>query len=101
MIKYIKIIYNYLFFYQNKIIYLLINKVIVLTSKGTIYRSEDRGRQWSKMSEVFTRKALVALAADTDDRVGIVSNIVASSVDKNLVMFTGSESVSWVSQDCG
>ena len=49
------------------------------------------------MSEVFTRKAVVALAADTDDRVGIVSNIVASSVDKNLLMFTGSESVSWVS----
>ena len=33
--------------------------VIALTSKGSVYRSDDRGRQWTKMSEVFHRKALV------------------------------------------
>lgn len=64
--------------------------VIALTSKGSVYRSDDRGRQWTKMSEVFHRKALVQLE-DSDERVGIVNNIVPSPVDKTLVLFTGTD----------
>lgn len=33
------------------------------------------------MSEIFHRKALIQLE-DSDDRVGIVNNLVASPVDK-------------------
>lgn len=42
--------------------------VLALTSKGSIYRSDDNGRQWVKMSEVFHRKALIQLE-DSDERV--------------------------------
>lgn len=35
--------------------------VLVLTSKGSVYRSDDKGRTWSKLSEVFHRKGLAAL----------------------------------------
>ena len=41
------------------------------------------------MAELFLRKALIELN-NSDERVGIVSNIVPSPVNSNLVMFTGS-----------
>lgn len=44
--------------------------VLALTSKGSIYRSDDKGRQWVKMSEVFHRKALVQLE-DSDEKVSL------------------------------
>lgn len=71
-----------------------------MTSKGTVYRSDDKGRQWSKLSEVFQRKALIKLE-DSDEKVGIVSNIIPSLNDTSLVLFSGTESVSWISLDCG
>ncbi|CAK66018.1 unnamed protein product (macronuclear) [Paramecium tetraurelia] len=74
--------------------------VLALTSKGSVYRSDDRGRQWTKMSEIFHRKALIQLE-DAGDRVGIVNNLVASPVDKQLILFTGTDQIAWVSLDCG
>lgn len=74
--------------------------MLTLTSKGSVYRSEDRGRQWVKMSEVFHRKALVELG-DSEERVGIVNNIVPSPIDKKLILFTGSDQIAWISLDCG
>jgi photosystem II stability/assembly factor-like uncharacterized protein len=70
----------------------------VLTSKGTVYRSDDNGRQWTKLSETFQRKALMVLE-DSDVKVGVVNNIIRGS--DNLVLFTGSEMISWISLDCG
>ncbi|CAD8152892.1 unnamed protein product [Paramecium pentaurelia] len=74
--------------------------VLALTSKGSVYRSDDRGRQWTKMSEIFHRKALIQLE-DSDERVGIVNNLVPSPVDKSLVLFTGTDQIAWISLDCG
>ncbi|CAD8063565.1 unnamed protein product [Paramecium sonneborni] len=74
--------------------------VLALTSKGSVYRSDDRGRQWTKMSEIFHRKALIQLE-ESDDRVGIVNNLVPSPVDKQLILFTGTNQIAWISLDCG
>lgn len=52
------------------------------------------------MSEIFHRKALVELE-DSDERVGIVNNLVPSPLDKKLVIFTGTDSIAWISVDCG
>ncbi|CAK75654.1 unnamed protein product (macronuclear) [Paramecium tetraurelia] len=74
--------------------------VLALTSKGSVYRSDDRGRQWIKMSEIFHRKALIQLE-NSDERIGIVNNLVASPVDKQLILFTGTDQIAWISLDCG
>ncbi|CAD8155036.1 unnamed protein product [Paramecium octaurelia] len=74
--------------------------VLALTSKGSVYRSDDRGRQWIKMSEIFHRKALIQLE-DSDERIGIVNNLVPSPVDKQLILFTGTDQIAWISLDCG
>lgn len=76
------------------------NNVLALSSKGTVYRSDDKGRQWTKMSELFQRKALMELET-SDEKVGIVNNIIVSPVDPDLILFTGTELVSWISLDCG
>lgn len=34
-------------------------------------------------------------------QVGIVNNIVVSPVDPDLIIFTGTENISWISLDCG
>jgi hypothetical protein len=41
----------------------------VLTSKGSVYRSDDKGRTWIKMSEVFHRKGLSELNDTDKDKV--------------------------------
>jgi hypothetical protein len=56
------------------------NRVLILTSKGTIYRSEDSGRQWVRMTDLLIRKALMQLET-SDERIGSVYDMVASSVD--------------------
>lgn len=35
-------------------------KVVLLTAKGSIYRSEDRGASWIKMVDSFTRAGINA-----------------------------------------
>lgn len=52
------------------------------------------------MSELFQRKALMELET-SDEKVGIVNNIIVSPVDPDLILFTGTELISWISLDCG
>jgi photosystem II stability/assembly factor-like uncharacterized protein len=76
------------------------DKVLLLTSKGSVYRSDDKGSSWVKLAEVFHKKAVVA----TDDakvKIGVVNKIQRSPVDPQLVIFLGTESVNWISPDCG
>lgn len=48
-------------------------KVLALTSKGTVYRSQDKGRSWTKSSEVFHRKALAEIDDQDQQKVGIAA----------------------------
>ena len=85
---------------DNVIIYAQSFKVLILSSKGSIYRSFDKGETWSKMAEVFHRKGLLSLD-EGNAKVGVVNKIQRSPVDPQLVIFLGTEGVNWISPDCG
>lgn len=72
----------------------------MLSSKGSIYRSSDRGETWTKLAEVFHRKGLLSLDDETT-KVGVVNRIQRSPIHHQLVIFLGTEGVNWVSPDCG
>lgn len=51
-----------------------------MSSKGTIYYSQNNGDDWSKFAEVFHRKGLLVLQ-DENEKVGVVNKIQKSPVD--------------------
>lgn len=46
---------------EETVFYFTYIQVLVLSSKGSIYRSTDKGNEWTKMSEIFHRKGLLVL----------------------------------------
>ena len=49
------------------------NNVLLLSSKGTVYKSSDKGEKWEKMTEVFTKKAIQTMQ-DTSTSVKNIFN---------------------------
>ncbi len=76
------------------------DKVLLLSSKGSVYRSDDKGSSWLKLAEVFHKKGIVSID-DGSVKIGVVNKIQRSPVDPQLVIFLGTESVNWISADCG
>ena len=73
--------------------------MLVLTEMGSVYLSEDSGKIWKKKTEEFQRQALYEL--DANEESGTVERLLTSPVDKNLVLFVGTEGINWRSGDCG
>lgn len=53
---------------------------LVLSSKGSLYRSANKGVEWTKLSENLHRKGLMVLQ-DEQERVGVVNKIQKSPLD--------------------
>ncbi|CAD8059049.1 unnamed protein product [Paramecium primaurelia] len=76
------------------------DNILVMSSKGTIYLSQNNGDDWQKLAEVFHRKGLLVLQ-DENEKVGVVNKIQKSPIDPQLIIFLGTEFVNWISPDCG
>ncbi|KAL4482775.1 hypothetical protein ABPG72_022335 [Tetrahymena utriculariae] len=76
------------------------NMVVLLTQKGSVYRSEDRGASWIKMVDSFARVG-VNVKMDLSSNVGIVTQMIASPIDSNEIVFMGSDGINWITADCG
>lgn len=51
-----------------------------------------RELRWKSKAILYTSEII---------QVGTVNNIIVSPVDPDLVIFTGTENISWISLDCG
>lgn len=77
------------------------NEVILVQSySGTVYRSRDRGESWKKLhSQMHQTGSSVLEESQTD--IGHVQKMIQSPVDDSLVVFTGTNGINWVTEDCG
>ena len=69
---------------------------LVLTSKNSVYRSENNGLSWKLLNPIIQREA-----QKTTKNIGKVSKLVKSPADKKLVVLIGNTGVNWYSEDCG
>ena len=74
--------------------------ILVQTEKGTVYRSRDRGDSWKKLHSIM-QKTGESVIVDGTQEIGKVKKMMQSPVDDNLVIFTGTHGVNWVTEDCG
>ncbi|EGR32320.1 hypothetical protein IMG5_088080 [Ichthyophthirius multifiliis] len=74
--------------------------VVLLTSKGSVYISENRGINWQKKVEQFIREGINAQQNLNED-VGYVYKMIASPINSNEIVFIGSQGINWISTDCG
>jgi photosystem II stability/assembly factor-like uncharacterized protein len=77
------------------------NDVILVQSEaGTIYRSRDRGDSWKKLHSIMTQTGM-SVMDDGQSDIGKVKKMIQSPVDDSLVVFTGTNGINWVTEDCG
>merc|ERR1719183_261334 len=77
------------------------NEVILVQSEaGTTYRSRDRGESWKKLHSIMHQTGL-SVVDDGQTDIGKVRKMMQSPVDDNLVVFTGTNGINWVTEDCG
>jgi len=72
---------------------------VILTQRGSIYRSEDKGLNWVSKSEHFQKTGY--LETEKDEEVGTVSRMIVSPADKNVIIFLGTQGINWITKDCG
>jgi len=74
--------------------------ILVQTDAGTIYRSRDRGDSWKKLHSYMHQTGMNVLDDGQTD-IGHVKRMLQSPVDDSLVVFTGTNGINWVTEDCG
>jgi len=72
----------------------------VQSEAGTVYRSRDRGDSWKKLHSIMHQTGL-SVIDDGQQDIGKVKKMMQSPVDDSLVVFTGTNGVNWVTEDCG
>eukprot|EP01022_Parablepharisma_sp_SALTPOND_P013690 TRINITY_DN183_c0_g1_i3.p1 TRINITY_DN183_c0_g1~~TRINITY_DN183_c0_g1_i3.p1 ORF type:complete len:882 (+),score=44.54 TRINITY_DN183_c0_g1_i3:646-3291(+) len=76
------------------------NRVVLLrTLKNTVYRSEDRGETFRKITKHMVKSA-EKVVVDSDE-IGEVTHIMKSEADSKTLVFVGDKGVFWVSNNCG
>mmetsp|Transcript_2618 Transcript_2618/g.4051 ORF Transcript_2618/g.4051 Transcript_2618/m.4051 type:complete len:159 (+) Transcript_2618:90-566(+) len=76
------------------------NEVILAQSlHGTVYRSRDKGDSWKRLHSMMHQSG--SSVADENQDIGKVRKMMQSPVDQNLVVFTGTNGINWISEDCG
>jgi len=73
--------------------------ILVQSEKGTIYKSRDRGESWKKLHSIMHQTGLSVIDEGITD-IGKVKKMMQSPVDDNLVVFTGTNGINWVTEDC-
>ena len=76
------------------------DEIFILTEKLSVYKSLDKGFLWTNIN-VLISSAAEEIRENKYDRLGKVSRILQSPVDKSLLIFLGTEGFSWVVQNCG
>ena len=77
------------------------NKIaFMLTSENSIYRTEDKGKHWQKMNDLFTNLGKEELE-EKETEVGKVSYIIQLNADPTTLILLGTKGINWVAKDCG
>ena len=73
--------------------------VLILTESNSVYRSDDRGENFKKITKKMLKTAekVVENAAE----IGEVTNMIKSEADTKTIVFVGNKGVFWASSDCG
>ena len=74
--------------------------IFILTEKSSVYKSLDKGFSWTNLNDLITSAAQES-QENKNDKLGKVSRMLQSPVDKSLLIFLGTEGFSWVVQNCG
>lgn len=74
--------------------------ILVQSTRGTIYRSRDRGDSWKKLHSLMLKTGASVIEEGEQD-IGKVKKMMQSPVDDSLVVFTGTHGVNWITEDCG
>jgi hypothetical protein len=71
--------------------------MFIRTSNGTVYRSQDRGKIFTPITE----KLLDVGKDDSVDSIGFAILLVQSKVSKQTLAILGSDRVNWITNNCG
>ena len=74
--------------------------IFILTETSSVYKSTDKGFSWKNLNDEFSSTAELERESPTD-KLGKVSRMIHSPVDKSLIIFLGSEGFSWIVEGCG
>ena len=74
--------------------------IFIQTEGAQVYKSTDKGVTWIPLNDEFTQAAK-AEQENKKDRIGKVSSMQQSPVDKSLIVMIGTEGFSWIVEDCG
>ncbi|EGR30448.1 hypothetical protein IMG5_131920 [Ichthyophthirius multifiliis] len=74
--------------------------VVLLTTKGSVYTSDNRGISWQKKVEQFIKEGINAQQNLNED-IGYVHKIMSSPINSNEIVFIGTQGINWITTDCG
>ncbi|MCQ2817742.1 MAG: hypothetical protein MJ252_10800 [archaeon] len=74
--------------------------IFVLTQTNSVYKSSDKGFSWKNLTPTFMEKATQELGKE-EGKIGKVTTMLHSPVDKSLIVFLGNEGFSWYIEGCG
>ena len=76
------------------------NKILLVqTSDNSVYRSEDNGENFNKITKSTIKKS--ERTAENLQEIGEVIKVIKSSADGKTLIFIGSKDIIWVSTNCG
>ena len=77
------------------------NKIaFMLTLDNSLYKTEDKGKHWKKMNDLFTNLGKEELE-EKETEVGKVSSIIQSNADPTILILLGTKGINWIAKDCG
>ena len=80
--------------------------VFALTETSSVYQSSNKGFTWIKLNDMLHQKGIKELEQDEKEviilyiKIGKVSKMLISPVDKSLVIFLGTHGINWICNDC-
>ncbi len=74
--------------------------IFIQTESSHVYKSTDGGQTWIPLNDEFTQAAKVE-QENPKDKIGKVSSMQQSPVDKSLIVMIGTQGFSWIVEECG
>jgi len=75
------------------------NVILVRTEANSVYRSEDRGETFTRITKRMQKTA--EQVVENSAEIGEVTRIIKIEADNNILLFVGNRGVFWVSTNCG
>lgn len=75
------------------------NVILVRTEANSVYRSDDRGDTFVRITKKMHKSA--EQIVDNSTEIGEVTRIIKLDADNRILLFVGNRGVFWISSNCG